>query len=152
MPVNAIQVTDPGQFVGRPIKQAFSIVAAGWVTMELNFASGQDNPLEGQEAKVTPTYNKLRAITPHISKGGGVRFTFPKFSPDSTYIVKLTPWLVPGQESIASLQLFFTGFFAKDEPQAGVPPGFTVAVAQRRDDRFRAIRFMIEVSEFERDG
>lgn len=141
-----------GQFVGRPIKQAFNIVAAGWVTMELDFASGQDNPLEGQEAKVTPTYNRLQAITPHISKGGGVRFTFPKFSPDSTYIVKLTPWLLPGQESIASLQLFFTGFFPKDQPQAGVPPGFTVAVAQRRDDRFRIIRFMIEVSEFERDG
>lgn len=139
---------EAGLAVMRPIQQAYAIVAAGWVEIDIDFGSNV-SPFEGQQARIDRAYNNLQPVAPYSDRVGGLRLTFAGFDPEASYIVKLTPWLDPGQERGRDVpMLFCSGFFPR---QPRLREGFGVVIRSPGDDIFRSVRFMVEVSQFAPD-
>ena len=138
-----------GLAVTRPIQNPYSIVAAGWVEIDINFGATGAGPFEKQEARVTRGYNKLQARLPYTDELGGLRLQFDGFDVEASYIVKLTPVVDAGQERANGVpMLFCSGFF----PTKGrVPGGVGVVIRSPGDDIFQTVRFMVEISQFTPD-
>ena len=78
----------------------------------------------------------------------GARDLFDGFDADASYIVKLTPWVEPGQEQGGIPALFCSGFFP---PKAQTPGGVGVVIRSPGDDNYKSVRFMVEISQFTPD-
>ena len=146
-PFDAPQAGD-GLAVTRPIQNPYAIVAAGWVEIDIDFGNTGGSPFEKQRARVERSYNRLHAPLLYSNAVGGLRLVFDGFDADASYIVKLTPWVEPGQEQGGIPALFCSGFFP---PKAQTPGGVGVVIRSPGDDNYKSVRFMVEISQFTPD-